>query len=191
MTNNRVEIMKKLNALFLTLLAASSYAHDPKIVGSGDIRETPFPGHSTFLLSNHNGTPSGAAILRLEVPPHTFGAPPHIHSQEDEHFYVISGTIEFLDREDTHIVGPGSLVVLPRGHLHGFWNLSGEPAEMLLIVTPGEFASFFDSVVARVRSENPGNPQLVGAIIAQVAAEYSVEIFPDKVPESALKVMPK
>ena len=62
---------------------------------------------------------------------------------------------------------------------------------MLLIVTPGEFASFFDSVVARVRLENPGDSSHVGAIIAQVAAEYSVEIFPDKVPESALKVMPK
>ena len=183
--------MKKLHTLFLTMLATSSYAHDPKVVFPVDTLETPFPGHSTFLLSDHNGTPSGAAILKLKIPPYTFGAPPHVHSQEDEHFYVISGTVEFLDREDTRTAGPGSLVVLPRGHLHGFWNLTGEPAEMLLIVTPGEFASFFDSVVARVRFENPGNSRQVGAIIAQVAAEYSVEIFPNKVPESALEVMPK
>jgi quercetin dioxygenase-like cupin family protein len=190
MTSYSTTTMKMLRILALTLLASSSYAHEPKVVAPGDVTETPFPGHGTFLLSDQSGTPSGTAVLRIVLPPNTFGAPPHVHSKEDEHFYVISGTVEFLDRASTHSAGPGSLVVLPRGYLHGFWNLSDEPAEMLLVVTPGEFASFFDSVVARVRSEHPANPERVGAIIAEVAAQYSVEIFPDKIPASAHKVMP-
>jgi len=175
----------------MSLLAAQVYAHEPKIVMPGDIEPTPFPGHETYLLSNHEGTPSKAAILEILVPGKTFGAPPHIHAREDEHFYVVEGQVEFLDRDRTVSAGPGSLVVLPRGHLHGFWNLSDSPAKMILFVTPGEFASFFDQVVTAVRAENANNPQAVGSIIARVAEKYEVTIHPERVPESAVPVLPK
>ena len=75
------------------------------------------PGHDTTLLSPHTDTPSNAAVLELTIPPRTFGAPPHIHSKEDEHFYVLEGALEFLDRESTVVAGQGTLVVLPRDDL--------------------------------------------------------------------------
>lgn len=173
------------------ICSTAAFAHEPKIVPPGDIEPIPFPGHDALLLSDHNATPSNAAIVEIVIPARTFGAPPHIHSREDEHFYVLEGTVEFLDRNKTISAGPGSLVVLPRGHLHGFWNLSDQQARMLLIITPGEFASFFDSVVARVRTENPSDPTRVGAIIAEVANLYDVSIHPDKTPRSALPILPQ
>lgn len=177
-------------AIALLCFAAAGIAHEPAVVRPGDIESTHFPGHDTLLLSDHSATPSEAAVLEISLPARTFGAPPHIHALEDEHFYVLEGTVEFLDRGSTITAGPGSLVVLPRGHLHGFWNLSDEPAKMLLIVTPGEFASFFDAVAMRVKSENPGSPPEVAAIIAEVASRYEVSIHPEKVPESARVLLP-
>ncbi|NNL65940.1 MAG: cupin domain-containing protein [Myxococcales bacterium] len=143
------------------------------------------------MLSDAVATAGRAAVLELSIPPRTFGAPPHVHSREDEHFYVLEGNVEFLDRERTISAGPGTLVVLPRHHLHGFWNASDEPARMLLIVTPGEFASFFDEVVVELRRSQAADAQAVGRIIGEVAARHGVEIFPDRVPESARDLVPR
>ena len=174
----------------LVSLACSSLAHEPQIVRAENSEAIPFPGHDTFLLSDHSSTQSQAAVLEILLPARTIGAPPHVHTREDEHFYVIEGAVQFLDRDRTITADAGSLVVLPRGHVHGFWNLTDKPARMLLIVTPGEFASFFDAVVAEIRLANPGDPQRVGAIIAEVAERYHVTVHPDKIPESAKPVLP-
>lgn len=182
--------MKTITLLLCALWSLNTIAHEPAVVLPGDVENTPFPGHQTYLLADHNKTTSKAAILEIEIPARTFGAPPHVHTKEDEHFYVISGNVEFLDREQTISTGPGSLVILPRGHLHGFWNLSEKPAKMLLVVTPGEFASFFDAVVAKVRKNNADNPAKVGKIITQVAEKFGVSVYPNKVPDSAKSVLP-
>lgn len=183
--------MYKIIVLLLLLFNGIILAHEPKVVKAGETEEIRFPGHSTYLLSDSESTVSEVAVLELDLPAKTFGAPPHIHLNEDEHFYVLSGNVEFLDRDKVVSVGPGGLLVLPRGNLHGFWNLSDEPAKLLLIVTPGKLASFFDDVVSQIRKKNPDNPKLVGQIIASEAAKYDVTIYPDKVPQSALSVMPK
>jgi oxalate decarboxylase/phosphoglucose isomerase-like protein (cupin superfamily) len=52
-----------------------------------------------------------------------------------------------------------SLVVLPRGYLHGFWNDTDSPARLLLIM--------------------------------QAAASRGVEVHFDKVPASAVHLLPK
>lgn len=172
-------------------LCQCAVAHEPQVVTADDRVVTPFPGHNSYLLSGADGTPSKAAVLQIELPARTFGAPPHVHSLEDEHFYVLDGEVEFLDRDQTVTAGVGSLVVLPRGHLHGFWNATEAPARMLLVVTPGEFASFFDSVVAEIRRDAAVSPERIPAIIASVAAEYGVEVRPDKIPAAAQAVLPK
>ena len=116
--------MYKIIIWLFLLFSSYSLAHEPKVVMAGENDEIRFPGHSTYLLSDSDSTLSEVAVLQLELPAKTFGAPPHIHAKEDEHFYVLSGNVEFLDRDKVVSVGPGGLLVLPRGNLHGFWNLS-------------------------------------------------------------------
>lgn len=168
-----------------------AWAHEPNIIHGEDVEPLAFPGHVTRLLSGPDNTESKAAILELVLPSGTFGAPPHVHSKEDEHFYVISGEMQFLDREEIVTGKAGSLVILPRGHLHGFWNASDQEARMLLIVTPGQFASFFDSVVQRIRAENPDSSERVGQLIGELAASYGVTTYPQKTPAAALKLLPR
>src|SRR6516162_9681346 len=60
------------------------------------------------------------------------GPPPHVHSREEEGFYVLEGEITFLAREQTLVAGPGTFVNMPVGMRHAFKNESSRPARMLI-----------------------------------------------------------
>ncbi len=180
---------QRLTIIFV--LVQIMFAHEPKVMSAETVSKTPFPGHATYLLSDADTTPSEIAVLELSLPPKTFGAPAHIHTKEDEHFYVLEGEVDFLNNEEIITVAKGGLIILPRGNLHGFWNGSDKNAKLLLIVSPGKFASFFDQVVATIRKENPNDPKRVGEIIAQEAAKFGVSIHPDKTPPKALSLLRK
>lgn len=177
--------------VFLLTAPTLAAAGDPHIVQPGSTDSIEFPGHLTRILSDHHDTPAGTSILELTLPPRTFGAPPHIHSLEDEHFYVLEGSVDFLDRGNVTRASTGSLVVLPRGNLHGFWNDTDKSARLLLIISPGEFSDFFDAVVQEIRQTSADTPEAIGGLIAQAAATRGVEIHFDKVPASAIHLLPK
>ncbi|WP_372806469.1 cupin domain-containing protein [Pontiella sp.] len=178
-------------AIFLLIALRLVAAEDPHIVTNGAIDAIEFPGHLTRVLSDHHDTPGGTAVLELTLPGRTFAAPPHIHRHEDEHFYVLEGTVDFLDRGKVARASAGSLVVLPRGYLHGFWNDTDQPARLLLIISPGQFSDFFDEVVTEIRRNNADTPEAVGGLIVQAAAKRGVEIHFDKVPASAVHLLPE
>ncbi len=69
----------------------------------------------------------GAYSVAEEVSPPQGGPPPHIHSQEDETFYVLEGEVEFLLGEDTIVASAGSCAYAPRGTLHTFKNVGTSP----------------------------------------------------------------
>lgn len=173
----------------VSLIICAHADKEPKVIKPGSVPAIPFPGHLTAQLAHAHDLEANLAVLELTLPPKTFGAPPHVHSREDEFFYVLEGTVHFLEREETVVAEKGTLMMLPRGHLHGFWNPTDEPARMLLMISPGEFAGFFDEVVARIKKENPDSPQKVGALLIEAAAKHGVQIHMDKVPEEARAFM--
>ena len=91
----------------------------------------------------------------------------------------------FLNGAEEIAAPPGTVAILPRGHRHGFWNPHGQPARLLLMVTPGQFGSFFDDVVIRIREENAATPERIGAILGHEAATRNVRIDMDHLPVSA------
>ena len=79
------------------------------------------PGdHYTFLVT---GEETGGAyfVMQALVPPGG-GPPPHVHTREDETFYLLEGQVEFLFGEETIVAGPGDFVNVPRGTVHRFLN---------------------------------------------------------------------
>lgn len=176
-------------SVFVSLAAiltyGDSFAHEPKVSHTETAEVIEFPGHATRVLADFADTDGGTSVLSLTIPPKTFGAPPHIHSKEDEYFYVLEGNMKFLDRDKVVDGSVGDLLILPRGNLHGFWNDSEQPARLLLIVTPGEFAAFFDEVVQRIKRENATTPERIGALISEAATQRGVEIRPNEVPAEA------
>jgi mannose-6-phosphate isomerase-like protein (cupin superfamily) len=79
-------------------------------------------------------------------PPSTF-VPPHIHTTQDEFIYMLEGEFDlYLDGAWTK-AGPGSLVRMPRGIAHGYYNRGSVQARALFWVTPGrKLRSLFDQL---------------------------------------------
>jgi quercetin dioxygenase-like cupin family protein len=65
------------------------------------------------------------------------GPPPNRHPADDEAFYVLDGTFEFVIGSETRIVQAGEFVKIPRGEVHTFKNIGPAPARALIINTPG------------------------------------------------------
>ncbi|WP_169405678.1 cupin domain-containing protein [Deinococcus apachensis] len=62
--------------------------------------------------------------------------PPHLHTHEDETFYLLEGEVEFQVGDRRHRATPGDCVFLPRGLPHAF-KLRSPTARLLVLLTPG------------------------------------------------------
>jgi mannose-6-phosphate isomerase-like protein (cupin superfamily) len=77
---------------------------------------------------------STGGALTLIASRTTGGAPMHVHSREDECFYVLEGSIAVHCGDDVFEAGPRSFVFLPRGIPHS-WDVTGEGTATVLIIT--------------------------------------------------------
>jgi mannose-6-phosphate isomerase-like protein (cupin superfamily) len=68
--------------------------------------------------------------------------PLHVHTHEDEIWYVLEGEIRFIIGEETKIGGPNSFVCIPRGVPHTFQVLS-ETARWFGVGTPAGLDEWF------------------------------------------------
>jgi quercetin dioxygenase-like cupin family protein len=130
----------------------------------------------TFLVT---GEESGGAYFAMEayVPPGG-GPPPHIHSREDETFYVLEGQIEVLLGEETIVAGSGDFVNVPRGTVHCFRNTGSETARMVLTFTPAGIEGFFEETLepAPTGSQDvPDNVEEVATRYVDAAPRYGME----------------
>src|SRR5436305_300544 len=71
------------------------------------------------------------------------GPPPHVHSREEEGFYVLEGEITFLIGDQRLVAGAGMFANMPIGTRHAFKNESGQPARMLISVAPAGLEKMF------------------------------------------------
>jgi quercetin dioxygenase-like cupin family protein len=61
----------------------------------------------------------------------------HIHHNEDEHFFILEGTVHFLYGEKEFDATPGTILSLSRGIPHAWVNGTEAPIRMLVLFTPG------------------------------------------------------
>jgi hypothetical protein len=71
-----------------------------------------------------------------------YGAPLHVHSREDEAWYVLEGQIRFRTGDDEVVAGPGTWVWQPRGLPHAF-KVESDGARALFMFTPGGLEGMF------------------------------------------------
>lgn len=144
-------------------------ATGPAFWGPGD--------HYTFLVT---GEESGGAYFVMEaLVPAGGGPPPHVHTREDETFYVLEGEIEFLLGEATITAGPGDFVNIPRGTVHRFENTGTETARLILTFTPAGIEHWFEETLDPapndVSAEDvPDNLEEVGARYVAAATRYGL-----------------
>ena len=69
------------------------------------------------------------------------GAPMHIHTREDEYFYVVEGAITVTCGDQVFEVGSRGFVFLPRNIPHK-WDVIGERATVLMMTVPAALDEF-------------------------------------------------
>jgi mannose-6-phosphate isomerase-like protein (cupin superfamily) len=85
----------------------------------------------------------GALGLVETVIPAGHSTPLHVHHHEDEAFYILSGTIDFVCGDDRFRAQDGEFVFLPRTVPHTFLGISEEPTRALVMFLPGGLEEAF------------------------------------------------
>jgi mannose-6-phosphate isomerase-like protein (cupin superfamily) len=86
---------------------------------------------------------------------HTLGPGAHSHA-EDDVFYVIEGTMDFLVNDEWIEAPRGSFVLVPGGVTHAFKNSHDTRAGALNFGAPGGFEAAMPSIVAYFEADPPG-----------------------------------
>jgi quercetin dioxygenase-like cupin family protein len=68
--------------------------------------------------------------------------PPHIHTHEDEFFYVLDGHLVVFVGKEKFFLGPGGHAFLPKGKPHAFC-IASPTARLLVMVAPAGLEGFF------------------------------------------------
>ncbi|MBV9124823.1 MAG: cupin domain-containing protein [Planctomycetes bacterium] len=97
------------------------------------------------FLATGADTDNKYALWEAIVPPGG-GPPPHVHSREEEGFYLLEGEITFLLGNQWYIAHPGMFANMPVGTPHRFKNESGQPARMLITIAPAGLEQMFFEV---------------------------------------------
>ena len=93
-----------------------------------------YSGHLLTFLATGKDTQGRFALLEFvsrkgNVPP------PHIHSREEETFYIVEGEMTFSVGGQTIKGTPGTLIFLPRNVAHSF-EIESEQGRALVLLTP-------------------------------------------------------
>lgn len=133
-------------------------------------------GYSLLISSEQTG---GAYELMRFVVPAGAGAPPHVHTREDEMFYVVEGELEVLYGDTGRRIKAGDYAHLPRGTQHGFRNASSSTASFLCWVVPGNLGGFFDAFKrdwpAEQETPMPPDGEDISKLM-KAAVKYGLEI---------------
>lgn len=120
------------------------------------------------------------ALIEIVVQPQS-GTPPHIHTHEDEAFYVLKGECEFQLGEETVVPPPGTFLHSPKGQMHRFKNIGLQPAILLCWCTPAGLEKFFAEVgvpaADPLAPPMPVSPADIEKVLA-TAPKYGLEIVP-------------
>lgn len=96
------------------------------------------PGCANGVKASVSSTSGGFTMIESHT---AGGAPWHVHSREDEYFYVLDGEIVvWCGKEEFH-AGPRSFVFLPRGVPHA-WDVKSGKATVLMMTVPAMLDEF-------------------------------------------------
>jgi quercetin dioxygenase-like cupin family protein len=118
------------------------------------------------------------ALWEAIVPPGG-GPPPHVHSREEEGFYVLEGEITFTVNGEKVVATAGTFANMPVGTPHSFKNESNKPAKMLISVAPAGLEQMFFEVgvplAEGATTAAPPTKDEIGKLLA-AAPKYGIEI---------------
>ena len=116
-----------------------------------------------FLLEGEQ-TGGSLAMFEFGVPAGTKVPAPHSHDGYEETIYGLAGVLTWTVGGDAHEVGPGEVLTIPRGVVHGFDNGGDVDARALAVVTPGILGAAYFRETADVIAAAAGGPPDLAAL---------------------------
>ena len=133
------------------------------------------PGVKQFVLGDRQtvkvsaqSSKNSCQIIEQNDPPGV-GIPLHVHLNEDETFYVISGEVEVQVGDYKYLAKAEDSVFCPRGVPHAWKVVGTETAKCLLIVSPGNLDEMF------MRLEKVDSEDFTR--IVNIASEYDIKFI--------------
>src|ERR1700751_3343301 len=118
---------------------------NPTIRRAAEGRAVAVVGDVYRFLATGDDTGGKYALFEALVGPGG-GPPPHVHSREDESFYVLEGELTFTVNGERVVAKAGTFANMPVGTPHSFKNESNKPAKMLISVAPAGLEQMFIEV---------------------------------------------
>ena len=114
------------------------------------------------LLLSAEDTNGAFALTEQPLEARALAGPLHTHANEDGFIYVVSGRLGAQVDEQTVEVGPGGVVLVPRGAKHTFWNPTAAEALALEFFAPAGLERWFAELAELVTGATPD----IDAIVA-------------------------
>ena len=183
---NRKDFLSRFPAIGLMPLATgfinlgeTETVKIPPIMDSPELKNSYwYIGHlMSILISSKDTNGSFSLIHGYEIK--GLEPPPHIHTKEDESFYILDGEINYTVDKEVFNGKRGDWIFLPRNIQHSF-QVQSDQAEVLIHLSPGGFEEYFkemsEPAKALIIPPRPQGPPDVKRIIA-TASKYGVK-FP-------------
>lgn len=132
----------------------------PTVVSAGEgLRLRSGPGRDLIFKVTGDQTRGLLDYFIVEVAPH--GGPPlHVHHKQEEAIHVVKGRFKVRIGEDEFELEDGGFAYLPSGEPHAFLNLTDEPAELIVVYTPGGGHRFYEELGPATRAANPDRAEI-------------------------------
>ncbi|MEP7206957.1 MAG: cupin domain-containing protein [Casimicrobiaceae bacterium] len=142
-----------------------------RIYGATQGREMDVLGNRLLEKASSEDLGGGAAVFVQTVESRS-GPPAHIHHDADEFFFMLEGELDVWIGGDYARLRPGMSAVLPRGVVHRFHNPGRRPVKVLVVVSPGIGARFFDEL----HEARPRLPEELHRV-AEILGRHDIELF--------------
>jgi quercetin dioxygenase-like cupin family protein len=130
------------------------------------------------FLATGDDTNGKYALWEALVPPGG-GPPPHVHSRDEEGFYILEGAITLQIGDKRLVATAGTFANMPVGTPHSFKNESDQPAKMLISIAPAGleqmFFEFGQPLAEGAKTASPPSREEIEKLLS-VAPKYGIEI---------------
>lgn len=130
-------------------------------------------GPGRDLIFKVTGEDTGGAFDYFIVQVAPWGGPPlHVHHRQEETIHVLKGRFKVRIGEEIYYLEEGGFAYLPSKIPHAFLNLTGDPAELIVVYTPGGGHKFYEELGPISRSGSPDH-----AAIAAVFTKHDMTLL--------------
>jgi mannose-6-phosphate isomerase-like protein (cupin superfamily) len=137
----------------------------------GDSERLVLPFGEVVVRLDAAQTSGALSIIEMRLPGRTVGAAPHIHHGHQEYFHVVRGEVTFDLAGGPSTVGPGGVVCVPAGRVHGFRNSSDVDADLVGMFTPAGYEDYFREVAALYGEGADVTPDVLAALRSRYRTE--------------------